>query len=273
MTTHRERADKIIAGMNARNAINRPGGKPAMIVEPKVTLLASTQINREAIEEYMPIQGGSTDAETLVTFAGRACYQSFHRPSKATFHDRDYLERTLFEQGHFSIAEHATATLYFTGISRALTHELIRHRHLSYSQLSQRFVDEGDANIVMPPAIRGLSDEPTKKTSIFDFTSEKELAEGAVENVATDAGMAYFDLVKLLQESGLPRKQAREAARSVLPNAVETRIVVTGNLRAWHEVIERRTQPDADAEIQEVMRMAKKQLAKVSPVLFGDGHE
>ena len=224
-----------------------------MIVEPKVTLLASTQINREAIEEHMSIQGGSTDSETLVTFAGRACYQSFHRPSKATFHDRDYLERTLFEQGHFSIAEHATATLYFTGISRALTHELCRHRHLSYSQLSQRFVDEGDANIVMPPALAGKEN-------------------GLVEHM--DEALGFYEwLVKERMGAGVPRKQAREAARAVLPNMTETRIVVTGNLRAWHEVIERRTQPDADAEIQEVMRMAKSELAKVSPVLFGDDHE
>ncbi|MFS0322575.1 FAD-dependent thymidylate synthase [Corynebacterium striatum] len=81
-----------------------------IITKPKVTLLAHTMINREAIAEHMDIQGGSTDAETLTTFAGRACYQSFHRPNKKTFHDRDYLQRTLFEQAHWSIAEHATAT-------------------------------------------------------------------------------------------------------------------------------------------------------------------
>ncbi len=228
-----------------------------MIVEPKVTLLALTQINREAIEEHMQIQGGSTDAETLVTFAGRACYQSFHRPSKATFHDRDYLERTLFEQAHWSIAEHATATLYFTGISRALTHELIRHRHLSYSQLSQRFVDEGEANIVLPPALRDMGEDTD---GVVDL----------VEHQADTGVFVYEDVVQALLDSCLTRKQAREAARAVLPNMIETRIVVTGNLRAWSEVIERRTQPDADAEIQEVMRMAKDELAKVSPVLFGD---
>lgn len=240
-----------------------------MIVEPKVTLLASTQINREAIEEHMQIQGGSTDSETLVTFAGRACYQSFHRPSKATFHDRDYLERTLFEQFHWSIAEHATATLYFTGVSRALTHELIRHRHLSYSQLSQRFVDEGEANIVMPPALRKL--QPHMVYHQEDTYDDLEgPASEALEWWGSESGFQYVKIVNALLDDGLSRKQAREAARAVLPNMTETRIVVTGNLRAWHEAIERRTQPDADAEIQEVMRMAKVQLAKVSPVLFGD---
>ena len=69
-------------------------------------------------------------------------------------------------------------------------------------------------------------------------------------------------------DSGLPRKQAREAARAVLPNMVETRIVVTGNLRAWHEVIARRTAPDADAEFQEVAGMIREQLQQIAPEVF-----
>src|SRR5699024_10865878 len=106
----------------------------------------------DAIEQRLEIQEGSTDAETLTVYAGRSCYESWSRPNEKTREDKDYLRRTLFEQKHWSIAEHATATFYITGVSRALTHELIRHRHLSYSQLSQRFVDESDANIVIPPA-------------------------------------------------------------------------------------------------------------------------
>lgn len=247
-------------------------GNSMIITKPKVTLLAHTMINREAIAEHMDIQGGSTDAETLTTFAGRACYQSFHRPNKKTFHDRDYLQRTLFEQAHWSIAEHATATLYFEGVSRALTHELIRHRHLSYSQLSQRFVDEGNAAIVIPPAIRDLPGIPYAHTSIFDYITLDEVAHDVVEIVAESASETYTALVDFLTNQGLPRKQAREAARAVLPNMVETRIVVTGNLRAWHEVIQRRTQPDADAEIQQVMNMAKAELATIAPVLFGDSN-
>lgn len=78
----------------------------------------------------------------------------------------------------------------------------------------------------------------------------------------------YQDSDEKLLAAGLSCKQAREAARVFLPNAVETRMVVTGNLRAWHEVIERRTQPDADAEMQEVMRLAKAKLHTVSPIIF-----
>lgn len=221
------------------------------IVTPRVQLLAHTKIDEKAISEYMGIQDASTDAETLLTMAGRNCYRSFHRPNKATYNDADYLRRTLFDRGHFSIAEHATATLYFTGVSHAFLTELTRHRHLSFSVESQRFINANNANLVMPPAMRNSQ----------SLREDLELdAEGALD--------FYQDSDEKLLAAGLSRKQAREAARAFLPNAVETRMVVTGNLRAWHEVIERRTQPDADAEMQEVMRLAKAKLHTVSPIIF-----
>lgn len=236
------------------------------IVEPKVKLIAETTIlfddvwSVDDVEDKwgMLIDDASTESEDLIEFAGRACYQSFDKPNPATRRNEDYLRRTLFEQGHWSIAEHATATLYFTGVSRAFTHELIRHRHLSYSQLSQRFVDESDANIVLPPAIRN-SDSERAQAIVKDFV---DLAQRAEVAYTVTAG-------ELEAKVGLTRKQAREAARALLPNMIETRIVVTGNLRAWHEVIQRRTAPDADAEMQEVMEMAREQLELVSPVIFG----
>lgn len=229
-----------------------------MFIEPTVTLLASTKINELAIGHRMEIQEESTDAETLTVFAGRQCYESFHRPNTATYEDADYLARTLYEQKHWSIAEHATVTLLFEGVSRAFTHELIRHRHLSYSQLSQRFVDEGYANMVVPPAIRELENGEVKRKVLNEIEELAETAQGI-----------YTFLVEKLMSEGLPRKQAREAARAVLPNMTETRIVVTGNLRAWHEVIERRTAPDADAEMQEVMGQAKRHLEAIAPTIFG----
>nr|DAL10892.1 MAG TPA_asm: Thymidylate synthase complementing protein [Caudoviricetes sp.] len=220
------------------------------IVTPRVQLLAHTTIDEKAISEWMSIQDASTDAETLLTMAGRNCYRSFHRPNEATYNDADYLRRTLGEQGHWSISEHATATLYFTGVSRAFLTELTRHRHLSFSVESQRFINANDANVVMPPAIRDLDKEEQDGFLL--------LAEESIED--------YKAIQTALNH--LPKKQRNEAARALLPNAVETRMVVTGNLRAWNEVIQRRTQPDADAEIQEVMRLAKQALHTVSPIIF-----
>lgn len=220
------------------------------IVTPHVRLLAHTKIDEKAIGEWMSIQDESTDAETLLTMAGRNCYRSFHRPNSKTYDDADYLRRTLGDQGHWSIAEHATATLYFTGVSRAFLTELTRHRHLSFSVESQRFIDANDANIVLPPAVL-YRDEETQDRFIWS---------------ATESLKGYEDTQIALRK--LPKKQRNEAARALLPNAVETRMVVTGNLRAWHEVIERRTQPDADAEMQEVMRLAAQELHTVSPIIF-----
>lgn len=220
------------------------------IVEPRVTLLAHTKINEEAVNEWMDIQDTSTDAETLLTMAGRNCYRSFHRPNETTYNDADYLNRTLRTQGHWSVAEHATATLYFTGVSRAFLTELTRHRHLSFSVESQRFINANDANIVLPPAVRELDKEDQDWFLI--------LAEESIEDYkAIQAALDH-----------LPKKQRNEAARGLLPNCVETRMVVTGNLRAWSEVIARRTADDADAEMQEVMELARQQLNTVSPVLF-----
>ena len=227
------------------------------ITEPRVELIAHTTLacdgRSPAIEEYMSLDPDAGDMQQLVEFAGRACYQSFHKPNPKTARNKDYITRTLHEQKHWSIAEHATATFYITGVSRALTHELIRHRHLSYSQLSQRFVDESDANIVIPPAVRG------SENLMWEF-----------ENAAVGARHSYRELVEALLDSGLARKQAREAARAVLPNMIETRIVVTGNLRAWHEVIERRTAPDADAEFQQVAGLIRDELKKIAPAIFTD---
>ena len=228
-----------------------------MIVEPQVKLIAHTVIDPDAISELMEIQPESTDAETLVTFAGRSCYESWHRPTEKTRKDADYIERTIFVQNHGSILEHATATLHITGMSRACLLELERHRLLSFSVRSQRFVDESGANIVLPPIYRNAQPE----------TALHRAAE-LLEGIAQDLDSHYEGLVLEAEEDGHKRKQAREAARAILTNMTETKVIVTANLRAWLEVIERRTAPDAVAEIQEVMGMAREALRPLAPTIF-----
>ena len=227
------------------------------IVTPNVTILAHTALDgleytADGILDFhgMEMQPSAMGAETLMEFAGRQCYKSFHRPNPETATTQAYLERTLFDQGHWSIAEHATITLHITGVSRAFLTELTRHRHLSFSVQSQRFVDESDCNVVMPPAIRD-TDDRTRTKWRYDMV---------------DAIETYANQVEAL--GNLPRKQAREAARSVLPNAVETRMVVTANLRAWYNVIALRTAPGVDAEMVEVMTLVRDQLATIAPTIF-----
>lgn len=230
----------------------------------KVELLATTIIDAETLTTYMEEDGVSNSSDLLAEFAGRACYQSFHKPNPTTRENADYLANIL-NQGHFSVLEHASATFYVTGVSRALTHELIRHRHLSFSELSQRFVNVEDTEPVRPPALTLEGLNPEMKTTGYagaddDFYGTYEQAQAS-----------YVSLVDfLMNEKGLPRKQAREAARAVMPNATETRIVVTGNMRAWRDVLYKRYSVHADAEIREFAAEVLRQLRSIAPGTFQD---
>ena len=221
----------------------------------KVELLAHTEIaNHGVVGDYSPKMFDdwvSTSADLLAEFAGRACYQAWDKPNPKTAANQDYLKNIL-NQGHFSVLEHASATFYVTGVSRALTHELIRHRHLSFSELSQRFVDIQTVDTVIPPALKE--------------NSNREL----IGDVMDVAEQGYSMLVDNLIENGLTRKQAREAARAVMPNATETRIVVTGNMRAWRDVLYKRYSVHADAEIREFAAEVLRQLKEIAPGQFQD---
>ena len=226
------------------------------LVPLKVQLVAATEFTAPAdVRWTTDVDGG----EALVEFAGRACYQSWDKPNPRTATNAGYL-RHILEVGHLSLLEHASVTFYITGISRSCTHELIRHRHFSYSQLSQRFVPEHDSNVVAPPAILG----------------DPELERLFIE--ATDASRAaYSELLEALEakfadvpNAILRRKQARQAARSVLPNATETKIVVTGNYRAWRHFIGMRATEHADVEIRSLAVECLRQLMEVAPTVFGD---
>lgn len=226
-------------------------------VAPHAELWAHTAVT-PAIETHMARDEYATDAEHLIEAAGRNCYLSFHKPNPVTAINRNYLKRTIFEQAHGSIAEHATATIYITGVSRAFLTELTRHRHLSFSALSQRFVDESQANVVLPPAI----------VDYLDTSGDSAHANELLVDALAVLDDTYEELVEMLIEAGKTRKQAREAARGILPNMTETRMVITGNLRTWLEVLTRRMAPDADQEMREASLLIWNQLTTVSPVLF-----
>src|SRR3989440_747445 len=125
---------------------------PRYYSEPVLTLRARPSFTTP---DHLGVNwiGESTDGERLAEFAGRLCYMSQHNPAKRE--TREYLEN-IKKQGHGSVLEHANYSILLEGVSRSLTHELVRHRAgFSYSQLSQRYVDESEANFVMPPAVIG----------------------------------------------------------------------------------------------------------------------
>ena len=228
-----------------------------IFTEPRLTLLARPSFIEP---DHLRVNwlGESTDGEKLAEFAGRLCYMSQKNPaSRAT---RDYLEN-IKKQGHGSVLEHANYSLLLEGVSRSLTHELVRHRAgFAYSQLSQRYVDESEANFVVPPAILG------------DETLEKEWRVQIDE-----AQRSYVRLVEHLMErygwvadKVHRRKMSREAARGVLPNSTETKIVVTGNARAWRTMLELRASEGAELEIRRCAVAIIKLLSRESPAFFSD---
>lgn len=241
------------------------------IVTPKIELIASTQLTNmqtggTKAEDWMSLNSHATDAESLIELAGRGCYESFDRPNAATADTGDYIRRTAFDMQHGSILEHASVTLRFSGVSRAWLTEMERHRHLSWSVASQRYIEANTFGVVIPPAIREADGD-----IIYDceatYDDLEDCASKALEWWAQDAMRHYETLVNHLQDNGLPRKQAREAARSVLPNATEVRGVVTGNLRAWSTILPLRAHPTADREMQEVAMLILDAIHPVAPTI------
>lgn len=200
------------------------------------------------------------DAGRLVEFAGRACYQSWRKPNPATSTNEGYIGHIL-EMQHYSVIEHAGFTVMLTGVSRACTHELVRHRHLSFSQLSQRFVSEDDAPFVIPPLFR----EDPEAVAIFEDLYDR--TQDAYRKL-TEIGTRKL---KAMDDRMLRRKRAREAARCVLPNMTETHIVITGNHRAWREFFQKRGELHVDAEMREVAVTIFKDVAHpLAPAIYQD---
>ena len=222
-----------------------------------VTLLARPQFVEPA---HLPIswQGPSTDGERLAEFAGRLCYMSQHNPAGRS--TAEYLENIL-KQGHGSVFEHSTYAVLIEGISRSCSHELVRHRAgWGYSQLSQRYVDESEANFVMPPAIIGDAELETV------WRAQMEEAQKTYVSLVEKLIARYAWVADKVHR----RKMAREAARGVLPNSTETKIVVTGNVRAWRTMLELRAGEGAELEIRRLAVMIIRVLQNEASAFFSD---
>ena len=233
--------------------------------DPSVRLVGRLTIDETELTGFLEDEGveswkTDTDiaAQKLVEVAGRLCYKSYAKPRPGG--NASYLGHIL-EVGHGSVIEHAVYNFIITGVSRSFTHELVRHRAgWAYSQRSQRFVDEKDCSFVEPDPI--AEDPELHKIWLEAVTAAHHayarLAEGLAEKFSQ------------IEDRTLRRKKAREAARSVLPNATETQIFVTANARSLRHFIEARADESADAEIRKVAVAMLKILQVESPNLFGD---
>jgi len=235
----------------------------SIIREPKVYLVGRQSIDDAALEAFLAEYGMAwqTDtevgAEMLAEAAGRLCYLSYGKGRKD---NRQYLAN-IIESKHGSVLEHAVWNFIIAGVSRSFTHELVRHRAgFGYSQLSQRYVDESTANFVEP-----------------DVIAEDEHLDALWLRAIEASHRAYLDLVAglMARYRDVPdrtqrRKLARQAARSVLPNATETMIFVTANARALRHFIEMRASEWADVEIRKVALKILAIMQKEAPAMFSD---
>lgn len=263
-----------------------------IITEPSVYLVGKQVVQDEGLNRLLDDHDFSNwstdspcDAETLVEVAARTCYQSF----KGGRPHADHL-RHLLEVGHGSCVEHAVWNFVITGVSRSLTHELVRHRSgMSYSQLSQRYVDESVAEYVEPDVIAGdpelhaiWLDAVSHAHAAYVELAEKLAAKGLPCPGCNGRGEVVFSGINdpypcgecrysgKSQDKTAVRKAARQAARSVLPNATETKIFVTANARALRHFLEQRGSRHAEPEIRKLAGKMLDVLRVESPNLFGD---
>ena len=242
------------------------------IVEPKVYLVTRPSVDWGQVAAFLADEGlppipdsvraGEDESSAIVEISARLCYMSFGRGRRDI---ADFIGNLLSSKDG-SVLEHVNYGFVFTGVSRSLTHELVRHRAgFAYSQRSQRYVDEADASFVLPPALaRDPGDSEAnrilKKALDESAASYLSLADALASAMSRDQFTSRTD----------HRKAVRQAARAVLPNATETKVFVTGNVRAWRHFIEMRAASFADWEIRRLALDVLDILEREAPLLFGD---
>ena len=186
------------------------------------------------------------DPQRTVALAGRLCYSSVgveQLDDKMELEDVDKLVNKLAGLGHYSTFEHASFTFAVEGVSRVLTHQLVRHRIASYSQQSQRYVAERNFEYIIPPSIE--ENDTARKKFIYLMGGIKDI---------------YNELCNL----GIDK----EDSRYVLPNATETKIAITMNARALLNFFELRCCMRAQWEIRQLAEKMRAEVRKVAPVIF-----
>ncbi|OPY64218.1 MAG: Thymidylate synthase ThyX [Syntrophorhabdaceae bacterium PtaU1.Bin034] len=194
------------------------------------------------------------DPEKTVGAAAKLCYSAAgidELVMRAREEEQGTFLNKLTSMGHLSPVEHASFTFAIEGISRACSHQLVRHRVASYSQQSQRYVREDDFDYIIPPAIK----------------ADAELKE-LFERTMNEIRESYTRLVKALTRKGFGPESAKEDARFVLPNATETKILVSMNARELLHFFRQRLCNRAQWEIRELALSMLKLVRPVAPAIF-----
>lgn len=275
--------------------------RPEFLSVPRIYVIGVQQVNQGELTRFLNDHGfpdwtteSASDAETLMETGGRICYMSFNGGR-----DHDEYVDNIVQSRHGSVTEHMVWTLIFSGISRSLSLELLRHRvGVSPSQLSQRYVPAKDTKFIVPPDLQSevdaaiavfhrMSADPTfsdvecdtllKSPHVDSLTAAEIIGIEWIKAMKTSR-LVYEKITGYLAEkakekikkSTEAKKYARQAARSVLPNATETIIQVTVNARALRHIVELRSSPHAEPEIQRLATMVYDAIRPYAPCAFRD---
>lgn len=180
------------------------------------------------------------EPERVIELAARTCYRSEDRAGEGT---AAVLLKKLLAAGHESPFEHASATFRLSGCSRAMTHQLVRHRMMSVSQQSQRYVSESSFEYVIPPSVR---------------EEDRDEFRGDMETIRAMYG------------KWKARGLRNEDARFVLPNACASELVISANFREFRHIFRVRCSKHAQWEIREACLEMLRQLQALAPAVFDD---
>lgn len=250
----------------------------AYLRAPGVHLISKPQTNLQSVDSFLAAFDEKLefrdylrdeeidDGSALVKFAGQACYASFG-PKRTKNKDASKYLGHIKESRHGSVFEHANYSMFFYGVSRSVTHELVRHRAgFGFSQLSQRYVSGSVLRFVERPEYQ--TDEELH--DFFEMRADRAASDYEAIAQRLLARQTEGDTSLTADRKTDLRKKVQQAARSCLPNETETFLVVTGNARAWRHACEMRAAGEAEVEIRDLFVRAFRCLNVVAPLLFED---
>jgi len=235
--------------------------------EPRLYVLSRPTLDSNELDRFYADEAvvwertpEATQAEEVIEFSGRICYMSFGE-QQSPKSNHDYIKH-LIDQTHESVLEHAAWTFLLTGVSRAFTHQMVRHRvGFSFSQLSQQYHDETAAKFVIPTEVR--ANEAAMRRWL-QLIAELQQGYRSITKELSGGDKRWDALSKEV------RRSIRSATRSILPNATETKIVFSANGRALRHFLDVRGGIIGDLEMRKVSALIYSRLEREAPALLCD---
>ncbi len=259
-------------------ALATPAGTP-YLAAPGVHLVARMATSLDSVREFLEGFGPELDfgqyvddptdlpdTAQLAKTAGQLCYMSFG-PKRTLNADAGRYFANIRASGHGSVLEHASFSFLCYGVSRSVTHEIVRHRAgFAYSQVSQRYVSGRVLRFVERPEYAADAELHARFEQRIDRAAEEY---EALASALLERQRAGSEILSADARTDM-RKKVQQAARSVLPNETEAPLIMTGNARSWRHFLEMRASAHAEVEIRALAMRLHACLAAADPVLFED---